>query len=50
MVVQESTLYLKILPAAIVLVQPVNVLFCDFVALDIVTGAEAVMESVFVGG
>jgi len=50
MVVQLSTLILRILLAAIVVVHPVSVESCDFNAVVIVGGADAVMLSPSVGG
>lgn len=49
-VVIESTLKRSVSPAAMDVVQPVSVLSCDFVALEIVGFALAVMVSATVGG
>jgi hypothetical protein len=50
MVVQESTLYLNVSPAARVFVQPVRVVSWALTALEMVGFAEAVIVSATVGG
>lgn len=49
-VVALSTLKRRVCPALIDVVQPVSVVFCDLVALDIVGTADAVILSASVGG
>ena len=46
----ESTLKRSVLPAVTEVVHPVRVVSCDFVAVEIVGFAEAVIVSATVGG